>query len=132
MRVELLTLAGTDLRTILFQAKRAILGHYAWRAETLKKWPPGTYLVLCIHRDDPAWKTVADHLAPENVDWETYRKRGEIPLAIGTVERKSFIRYLKRLEASVAVPKARGKTAIAVICAGGGFSCHNVVVQPVH
>lgn len=109
-------------REALWRLNRERLAELAWRAIHIKKMKPEDFLVVCIDVDDPAWTDLVDALMPGH-DWDAYRKRGEAPIARGSVDRATAGEYLARVIPGIANRlrhPQKGEIQVMVLAAGGG------------
>jgi hypothetical protein len=109
-------------REALWRLNQERLAELAWRAIHVKKMDPQNLLIVCIDVDDPAWTDLVEALMPGH-DWDQYRRRGEAPIARGSVDLESIGGYLASvcpgLADSLNNPK-EGEIMAAVLAAGGG------------
>jgi hypothetical protein len=61
------------------------------------------FAVICINMDDPVWSGLGEHLMPGH-DWDQYRKRGEMPFALGVVPIDIITQVLEKTLPETEVP----------------------------
>ena len=114
------SLGITDIeRGQFYNLNKDRLSQLADRAKEKTKETRVEQGVICIDVDDPSWTNLVDILMPGH-DWDSYRSRGEKPVARGVVPRS-----LLALTVKEAYPAAGdlvdGKVNI-LIFAGGGIA----------
>lgn len=90
-------LSGEDERDLLFQINSERLAEMATSALN-KGLEPDAFIMTLIDVDDPSWTEIVDQLMPGH-DWQSYRDRGEKPVARGSAMASSLLSIL-----SVMVP----------------------------
>lgn len=79
---------------------------------------PKEVLVTFINVDDPFGKKLADALMPGH-DWQSYRDRGETPIARGLAGREGIQEVLGAFDAEAA-EKLRGIAGVAIVVVDSG------------
>lgn len=109
-------------RESLWRLNQERLAELAWRAIKVRKMDPKDFLIVCIDVDDSAWTDLVEALMPGH-DWDQYRRRGESPIARGSVLRDSVGEYLASVIPGLAEglrnPEGPG-VQVVVLAAGGG------------
>lgn len=76
-------------------------------------------VVVCIDVDDPTWTLLVDMLMPGH-DWDSYRARGETPVARGVVPREPIEMTVKEFyPACEDFNNVEGTVNMVVFAAGG-------------
>jgi hypothetical protein len=104
-------------RAEFYSMNKERLSQLADRAEAKIKETGVEYGVICIDVDDPAWTPLVDILMPGH-DWDSYRSRGEHPVARGVVPRGLLEDTVKKIYPA-AGDLVDGKVNICVFAAGG-------------
>lgn len=81
---------------------------------------PKQVVITLINVDDPHGGQIADMLMPGH-DWQTYRDRGEIPIARGLADRES-IRAVLALFDEEAATKLQRNESVAIVVVDRGVA----------
>jgi hypothetical protein len=73
-----------EKRQEIFDESAVRLSEMAYRAINVLGLDPSEVATVAINVDDPAWTDLAEKLMPGH-DWQSYRDRGELPIARGSV-----------------------------------------------
>jgi hypothetical protein len=76
-------MTGDEMRQEIFDDSAQRLADMAHRAVHVLGHAPADIVTVAIHVDDPDWTDLAETLMP-GADWQSYRDRGEKPIARGT------------------------------------------------
>jgi hypothetical protein len=108
----------TDLvRAEFYNLNKDRLAQLAERARAKTNEMGVKYGVICIDVDDPAWTPLVDILMPGH-DWESYRARGEKPVARGVVPQDLLVETVQKTYPA-AGELAKDKVNICVFAGGG-------------
>lgn len=114
----------------LFLLNRQRLNEMAYRAVTLHGRHPDKFAVIAINVDDSSWTELVDVLMPDATPqgWQSYRDRGELPVARGSVtwETVEFVCKVVPGISDILTEQAPGGKVYALICSGGGCSVYTV------
>lgn len=119
-------------RETFFNLNAGRLSELAWRAVFVKNLRRNTFFIICIDYDDPAWRDLADALMPGH-DWQSYRDRGERPVARGSVMTSGVGDYLKEVVPAIAAAfdlRLADDQALAVVLAAGGATAKVIPLIP--
>ena len=120
---------GTYKRDLIFQDSAAAFERCAHRAVTIHNGSPEDMMLVAIHVDDPEWRSLVDHLMPDNeAEWQSYRDAGMLPIARGTVTR-DLLELVSTMVPALSTAVNRQPTAgsmYALVLAEGGASLYEV------
>jgi len=85
-----------------------------------QRYSPKQVVITLINVDDPHGGPIADMLMPGQ-DWQTYRDRGEMPIARGIADRKSIEEVLALFDVEAA-DKLRRNEGVAIVVVDRGVA----------
>jgi hypothetical protein len=119
--VELGFLAACDPRMRFFALNRRSLARF--RDRIVQKGTAEEEFIVCINMNDPEWSLLGETLMPGH-DWQSYRERGEIPVARGIVKAEGIAELLSEVVPVIAPVMKRNRNDMirVFILSNGGAS----------